>query len=100
MTWELRRPVFSSVQQKDLVPFTQLAQDLSSENLPNYSFITPNGCDDAHDCGLNTADYWLKTNIDPLIIRTPSSKMTACLSLCSTNLATIALTAEAMWFAL
>src|SRR4029077_17535472 len=26
-----------------------------------------NGCDDAHDCGLSTADNWLKTNIDPLI---------------------------------
>jgi acid phosphatase len=57
----------SSAQQQNLVPFTQLAQDLSSGNLPNYSFITPNGCDDAHDCGLGTADNWLKNNIDPLI---------------------------------
>jgi phosphatidylinositol-3-phosphatase len=30
-------------------------------------FITPNGCDDVHDCGLGTADDWLKNNIDPLI---------------------------------
>ena len=57
----------SSAQQQNLVPFTQLAQDLSTGNLPNYSFITPNGCDDAHDCGLSTADNWLKNNIDPLI---------------------------------
>jgi phosphoesterase family protein/putative Ig domain-containing protein/carboxypeptidase family protein/Ig-like domain-containing protein len=57
----------SSTQQQNLVPFTQLAQDLSTGNLPNYSFITPNGCDDAHDCGLSTADNWLKNNIDPLI---------------------------------
>jgi phosphatidylinositol-3-phosphatase len=57
----------SATQQQNVVPFTQLAQDLSARNLPNYSFITPNGCDDAHDCSLGTADNWLKTNIDPLI---------------------------------
>jgi invasion protein IalB len=57
----------SSAQRQNLVPFTQLPQDLSTGNLPNYSFITPNGCDDAHDCSLSTADNWLKNNIDPLI---------------------------------
>jgi acid phosphatase len=57
----------NSTQRQNLVPFNQLAQDLSAGSLPNYSFITPNGCDDAHDCGLSTADNWLKNNIDPLI---------------------------------
>ena len=57
----------SSAQRQNLVPFAQLAQDLSTGNLPNYSFITPNGCDDAHDCALGAADNWLKNNIDPLI---------------------------------
>jgi acid phosphatase len=57
----------TSTQQQNLVPFTQLAQDLATGSLPNYSFITPNGCDDAHDCGLSTADNWLKDNIGPLI---------------------------------
>jgi acid phosphatase len=57
----------SSTQRQNLVPFTQFAQDLATSNLPNYSFITPNGCNDAHDCGLGTADNWLKTNIDPLM---------------------------------
>jgi hypothetical protein len=51
----------------NIVPFTQLATDLADNSLPNYGFITPNGCDDAHDCGLDVADNWLKTNIDPLI---------------------------------
>jgi hypothetical protein len=50
-----------------IVPFTQLAIDLADNTLPNYGFITPNGCDDAHDCGLNVADNWMKSNIDPLI---------------------------------
>jgi acid phosphatase len=51
----------------NIVPFTQLATDLANNTLPNYGFITPNGCDDAHDCSLDVADNWLKTNIDPLV---------------------------------
>lgn len=57
----------SSTQKQNLVPFTQFAQDLAANALPSFSFITPNGCNDAHDCSLGTADSWLKTNIDPLI---------------------------------
>jgi acid phosphatase len=57
----------SATQRQNLVPFTQLAQDLAAGNLPNFSFITPNGCNDAHDCSLSTADNWLKNNIDPLL---------------------------------
>jgi hypothetical protein len=51
----------------NIVPFTQLATDLANNTLPNYGFLTPNGCNDAHDCGLDVADNWLKTNIDPLV---------------------------------
>jgi acid phosphatase len=54
-------------QVQHLVPFTQLAADLNTAELPEYSFIVPNLCDNAHDCPLSTADSWLKTNIDPLI---------------------------------
>jgi acid phosphatase len=57
----------SSSQANNIVPFTQFATDLANNTLPKYSFITPNGCDDAHDCGLDVADSWLQTNIDPLI---------------------------------
>jgi hypothetical protein len=57
----------SAAQRQNIVPFTQFTVDLASNALPNYSFITPNGCNDAHDCGLDVADNWLKTNIDPLI---------------------------------
>ena len=51
----------------NLVPFTQFATDLANGNLPDYSFITPNVCDDAHNCSLATADAWLRKNIGPLI---------------------------------
>ncbi len=74
---------FSDVQQSaaqtaNIVPFTQLAADLSSGSLPNYSFIVPNAIDDAHSCAdgqedcpqgqrLQTADQWLRANIAPLL---------------------------------
>jgi phosphatidylinositol-3-phosphatase len=54
-------------QVQNLVPFSQFATDLRAAKLPDFSFIVPNLCDDAHDCSLATADTWLKTNIDPLI---------------------------------
>jgi acid phosphatase len=57
----------NSTQVKNLVPFTQFATDLTHNTLPNYAFIVPNVCNDAHDCPLSTADSWLKANIDPLI---------------------------------
>ncbi|HKE90138.1 MAG TPA: alkaline phosphatase family protein, partial [Gemmatimonadales bacterium] len=59
--------VNDSVQVKRLVPFTQFALDLAGDTLPNYSFIVPNLCNDAHDCPLSTADTWLQTNIAPLL---------------------------------
>jgi acid phosphatase len=59
--------VDSKVQIANLVPFTQFATDLANDNFPDYSFITPNLCHDAHNCSLATADAWLKTNIAPLI---------------------------------
>ena len=54
-------------QVQNLVPFSQFVADLSAANLPDYSFIVPNLCNDAHDCSRSIADTWLKTNIDPLI---------------------------------
>jgi len=53
-------------QAQNVVPFTQFATDLASNAFPNYSFIVPNLCNDAHDCPLSTADTWLRNNIDPL----------------------------------
>ena len=57
----------NSVDQKHIVPFTQFATDLDSNALPRYSFITPNLCNDAHNCSSSVADAWLSTNIAPLL---------------------------------
>lgn len=54
-----------------LVPFAQFPMDLASGQLPNLSFVTPNLCDDAHNCALSVADAWLKKNIAPLLASTP-----------------------------
>jgi acid phosphatase len=56
-----------ATQAKNLVPFTQFKTDLANGTLPDFSNIVPNLCNDAHDCGLSTADNWLLTNIAPLI---------------------------------
>ena len=61
----------SAAGKETLVPFTQFATDLASGQLPDYSFVTPNLCDDAHNCALSVADAWLKTNIAPLLTSTP-----------------------------
>jgi hypothetical protein len=53
------------------VPFTQFATDLASGQLPDYSFVRPNLCNDAHNCALSVADAWLKANIAPLLTSTP-----------------------------
>ena len=59
--------VNDSAQVKRLVPFTQFAADLAGDTLPDYAFVVPNLCNDAHDCPLETADAWLQTNIAPLL---------------------------------
>jgi phospholipase C len=50
-----------------VVPLTQLSVDLTAGTLPNYVFITPNQCNDAHDCPVNIADSWLKGLMDQLL---------------------------------
>jgi hypothetical protein len=37
-----------------------LASDLRRNRLPKFSFITPDRCNDMHDCGVPTGDAWLR----------------------------------------
>ena len=57
----------SSVEKLNLVPFTQFANDLNNNALPDLSYIVPNVNDDAHNGTLAQADNWLKANIAPLL---------------------------------
>ena len=59
--------VIGTPQANNVVPFSQFSADLSSNSLPDFSFIIPNVLDDAHDGTLAAADQWLSKNIDPLI---------------------------------
>jgi phosphatidylinositol-3-phosphatase len=59
--------VKSSNQRQNLTSFTQFKTDRANGQLPDFSFVIPNKCNDAHDCSLGTADGWLKTNIAPLL---------------------------------
>jgi hypothetical protein len=52
------------------VPYTQLATDLSSGNLPAFSFVTPNLIDDMHDGTVADGDTWLSNNL-PVIFNSP-----------------------------
>jgi phospholipase C len=45
--------------EQSLVPFTELKKDIDAGSLPNFLFITPNLCNDSHDCSLDVADAWL-----------------------------------------
>jgi phosphatidylinositol-3-phosphatase len=58
-----------------VVPFTQFSKDLASSDLPSYSFITPNLCDDAHSCSLSTGDQWLSTVVPGIIGSSSFSSM-------------------------
>jgi len=58
---------FTNINKANLVCFSQFATDLANHALPNLSWLSPNGCDDAHDCGIGTFDSWLKTEIGPLL---------------------------------
>jgi phosphatidylinositol-3-phosphatase len=42
-----------------VVPFTQFGADISSAQVPNFVWITPNMCNDTHDCGVGVGDAWL-----------------------------------------
>jgi phospholipase C len=51
--------------QRDNVPLGTTSggnflSDLQNDTLPSFSFITPNLCNDTHDCSVATGDGWLK----------------------------------------
>ncbi len=56
-----------------IVPFTQFASDLKANALPNYVWITPDTCNDTHNCPISTGDAWLQKWV-PQILASPAWK--------------------------
>src|SRR5207249_11220481 len=50
-----------------VVPYTQLATDVANGSVPNYVFITPNMCNDMHDCSIATGDSWLSQQVPAIL---------------------------------
>ena len=44
-----------------VVPFSQFSGDMNSGQVPNFVWITPNMCNDMHDCSVATGDAWLRS---------------------------------------
>jgi phospholipase C len=61
-----------------VVPYTNLATDLTASSVARYNFITPNLCDDMHNSigctnmfdSIANGDAWLSTNIPPILAST------------------------------
>jgi hypothetical protein len=50
-----------------VVPFHDLAADLASNSAPPFLWVTPNTCDDAHNCSIATADAFLQRTL-PMVL--------------------------------
>ncbi len=56
-------------QDKNSVPFTQMAKDFAQNNTVNYAYITPDAVEDAHSGTLQAADQWLQANVPAILAR-------------------------------
>jgi len=65
------------------VPFTQFSADLSFHQLPDFSFVTPNMINNAHNgsdpAALQAADTWLQKNIFRPLLTDPKFQQTGML---------------------
>lgn len=52
---------------QNVVPLRSLQTDVSSAQAADFVWVTPNLCDDGHDCSTGTADSWLQTNLGPVL---------------------------------
>lgn len=54
-------------------PYSELARDLEYNTVARYNFITPNLCNDMHNCGITAGDRWLSSEV-PKILGSQSYK--------------------------
>jgi acid phosphatase len=52
-----------------IVPYGQLSADFAAPSTaPDFAFVTPNMCNDGHDCPLSTTDAWLTREVPALML--------------------------------
>jgi phosphatidylinositol-3-phosphatase len=49
------------------MPATELSAAVRQGRLPNVGMVIPDVCNDAHDCSLQRADAWLRTNVEHVL---------------------------------
>jgi hypothetical protein len=53
--------------QANVIPKTPLLGHLASGDVANYTWITPNLCNDMHDCSIAVGDTWLKKYVTAIL---------------------------------
>ncbi len=56
-------------QDKNSVPYSQMAKDFAEGKTFNYAYITPDAVEDAHSGSLQAADQWLQANVPAILVR-------------------------------
>ena len=54
---------FSNVPAANNLRYSDFPSSANYASLPTVSFVTPNMCNDMHDCSVGTGDTWLKNNL-------------------------------------
>ena len=57
-------PDFTNVPASSNVRFSTFPSSANYSTLPKVSFVTPDMCNDMHDCSVSTGDTWLKNKMD------------------------------------
>jgi hypothetical protein len=55
---------FSNVPAASNLRFSDFPSSANYASLPAVSYVSPNMCNDMHDCSVGTGDTWLKNNLD------------------------------------
>ena len=59
-------PYYGNACPPQVVPFTQFDADMSGD-VPQFVWITPDLCNDGHDCTTSVADQWLSTTVPKIL---------------------------------
>jgi acid phosphatase len=63
---------FTNLDHSNEKPYSQLADDIAANALPNLAFVIPNNCHNTHNsttagCGIPDGDAWLAANLPPIL---------------------------------